>query len=82
MLNKVFDTEQAATYYNDAAVSEFYQQCWGGEDIHIGLYVTGNKTIGEASAAMTQHLIVSFRQLCMYQDLWNTMMQDRGTATP
>ena len=57
MSNEVFDTEQAAAYYDDAAVSEFYQQCWGGEDIHIGLYTTGGETVGEASAAMTQHLI-------------------------
>jgi len=57
MSNKVFDTEQAAAYYDDATVSEFYQQCWGGQDIHIGLYMTGNETVGEASAAMTQHLI-------------------------
>lgn len=57
MSNQIFDAEQAAAYYNDAAVSDFYQQCWGGEDIHIGLYATGNETVGEASAAMTQHLI-------------------------
>jgi len=59
MSNKVFDTERAAAYYDDAAVSEFYQQCWGGENIHIGLYATGNETVGEASAAMTHHLIES-----------------------
>jgi cyclopropane fatty-acyl-phospholipid synthase-like methyltransferase len=57
MSNKIFEAEQAAAYYNDATVSEFYQQCWGGEDIHIGLYATGNETVGEASTAMTQHLI-------------------------
>lgn len=57
MTNKVFDAEQAAAYYDTAAVTEFYQQFWGGEDIHIGLYASGNETIGEASAAMTQHLI-------------------------
>lgn len=57
MSNNIFDTEQAAAYYDDTAVTQFYQQCWGGEDIHIGLYATGNETIREASAAMTQHLI-------------------------
>lgn len=57
MSNKVFDTEQAAAYYDDAGVAEFYTQCWGGEDIHIGLYATGEESIGEASAAMTRHLI-------------------------
>ncbi len=57
MPNKIFDSEQAAAYYDDAAIGKFYQQCWGGEDIHIGLYPTGNETVGEASAAMTRHLI-------------------------
>ena len=57
MSSEVFDTEQAAAYYDDAGVSEFYQQCWGGEDIHIGLYATGEESVGEASAAMTRHLI-------------------------
>lgn len=57
MSNNVFNTEQAAAYYDDAGVSEFYKQCWGGEDIHIGLYATGDESIGDASAAMTRHLI-------------------------
>lgn len=57
MSTEVFNTEQAAGYYDDAAVTEFYQQYWGGEDIHIGLYSTGNESVREASAAMTQHLI-------------------------
>lgn len=57
MSNEVFNTGQAAAYYDNATVTEFYQQCWGGEDIHIGLYSTGNESVREASAAMTQHLI-------------------------
>ena len=57
MSNTVFDTEKAAEYYDDTNVSEFYEQCWGGEDIHIGLYATGRETVAEASAAMTQHLL-------------------------
>lgn len=57
MSNKVFDTGQAAAYYDDSGVSEFYRQCWGGEDIHIGLYANGDESIAEASAAMTRHLI-------------------------
>lgn len=57
MSDTVFDTAQAADYYDDAGVSEFYEQCWGGEDIHIGLYATGQETVAEASAAMTQHLL-------------------------
>ncbi len=56
MSNTVFDIEKAAEYYDDANVSDFYEQCWGGEDIHIGLYATGKETVAEASAAMTRHL--------------------------
>jgi 2-polyprenyl-3-methyl-5-hydroxy-6-metoxy-1,4-benzoquinol methylase len=57
MSNDVFDSEQAAAYYDDAAVSRFYEACWGGADIHIGRYVTGRETVAEASTAMTQYLI-------------------------
>ena len=57
MLQTIFDAEEAAAYYDDVAISEFYEQCWGGEDIHIGRYATGNETVAEASASMTQHLI-------------------------
>jgi len=46
-----------ADYYNQRSVSKFYESCWGGSDIHIGLYKTGEETIAEASAAMTQHLL-------------------------
>jgi len=53
----VFDTSRAAAYYDDEAVTAFYQRCWGGADIHIGRYVTGNETIADASAAMTRHLL-------------------------
>ena len=57
MPNVIFDADETAAYYDDAAVSEFYQQCWGGADIHIGRYVTGEETVAEASAAMTRHLL-------------------------
>jgi cyclopropane fatty-acyl-phospholipid synthase-like methyltransferase len=57
MPEKVFDSEQAAAYYDDAAVSRFYEACWGGADIHIGRYVTGRETVAEASTAMTQYLV-------------------------
>lgn len=51
------DTSPTAAYYNDQGVRTFYELCWGGSDIHIGLYDTGNETIAEASAAMTRHLL-------------------------
>ena len=55
--DKVFDSDQAAAYYDDSAVSTFYEQCWGGVDIHIGRYATGEESVAEASAAMTKYLI-------------------------
>lgn len=57
MSNPVFKPEQAAKYYDDASISTFYEHCWGGDDIHIGRYATGNETVKEASAAMTRHLL-------------------------
>lgn len=57
MANKIFDSQQAAEYYADSDVSEFYESCWGGDDIHIGLYATGEETVADASAAMTCHLL-------------------------
>jgi cyclopropane fatty-acyl-phospholipid synthase-like methyltransferase len=57
MSDKVFDSDQAAAYYDDSAVSKFYEQCWGGVDIHIGCYATGEESVAEASAAMTKYLI-------------------------
>lgn len=57
MSNDVFDSEQAAAYYDDAAVTRFYEACWGGADIHIGRYATGEETVADASAAMTKYLL-------------------------
>ncbi len=57
MANEIFDSEKAAAYYDDAAISRFYETCWGGADIHIGHYATGDETVAEASAAMTRHLL-------------------------
>ena len=57
MSKVIFDAEDAAAYYDDAAITEFYQQCWGGADIHIGRYDTGSETVAQASAGMTQYLL-------------------------
>jgi ubiquinone/menaquinone biosynthesis C-methylase UbiE len=57
MPGTVFDSGQAAAYYDDKAVSRFYEACWGGADIHIGRYVTGRETVAEVSTAVTQHLL-------------------------
>ena len=57
MPNVIFDAEKAGEYYDDTNVSAFYEQCWGGEDIHIGRYATGRESVAEASAAMTRYLV-------------------------
>ncbi len=57
MPKQIFDPAETAAYYDDAAVSKFYQQCWGGADIHIGRYASGEETVAQASAAMTRHLL-------------------------
>ncbi len=50
-------TPSAAQYYDAAATSSFYREYWGGSDIHIGLYQTGEETISYASEAMTRYLL-------------------------
>lgn len=57
MSTTIFEAEEAGAYYDDAAVSTFYEQCWGGADIHIGRYATGKETVAQASAGMTQYLL-------------------------
>lgn len=57
MASDGLDPAATAAYYNDAAVSRFYEACWGGSDIHTGLYASGEETIAEASAAMTRYLL-------------------------
>jgi sarcosine/dimethylglycine N-methyltransferase len=51
------DAGVAAAYYDDKDIFDFYRLCWGGSDIHIGRYDTGDETVAEASAAMTRHLL-------------------------
>ena len=51
------ETSAAANYYNNPVIADFYQSLWGGSDIHIGLYTTGNETVAEASRAMTMRLL-------------------------
>lgn len=47
----------SAAYYDNADVVDFYRRLWGGDDIHIGRYDSGEETVAEASAAMTRHLL-------------------------
>lgn len=48
---------EAAKYYNDANVANFYRLCWGGSDIHIGRYDTGEESVADASQSMTRHVL-------------------------
>ena len=50
-------TALAAQYYNSPVAAAFYQDYWGGADIHIGLYATGRETVADASVAMSRHLM-------------------------
>lgn len=36
-------------YYDSKDADTFYYHIWGGEDIHVGMYLSGNDSIGEAS---------------------------------
>jgi cyclopropane fatty-acyl-phospholipid synthase-like methyltransferase len=47
----------ASKYYDDADVADFYRLVWGGADIHIGRYDSGEETVAKASAAMTRYLL-------------------------
>jgi cyclopropane fatty-acyl-phospholipid synthase-like methyltransferase len=47
----------AARYYDADDTAAFYRLCWGGSDIHIGRYDTGQETVAEASTLMTCHLL-------------------------
>ncbi|MGM0586435.1 MAG: SAM-dependent methyltransferase [Pseudomonadota bacterium] len=47
----------SAAYYDGADAADFYRLCWGGSDIHIGRYETGDETVAEASEAMTRRLL-------------------------
>jgi sarcosine/dimethylglycine N-methyltransferase len=40
----------ARDYYNSGDADNFYYEIWGGEDIHIGLYVNDLEPIADASA--------------------------------
>ncbi|MCB1201866.1 MAG: class I SAM-dependent methyltransferase, partial [Leptospiraceae bacterium] len=50
-------------YYNSSDADEFYFRIWGGEDIHVGIYLTENEPIAAASRrsveTMTKQLNIS-----------------------
>jgi sarcosine/dimethylglycine N-methyltransferase len=48
--------QTARNYYNSGDADNFYSIVWGGEDIHIGLYNSGDDSIREASRRTVTHL--------------------------
>ncbi len=46
----------ARDYYNSDDADNFYSIIWGGQDIHIGLYDNGNRSIVEASHEMVKYM--------------------------
>ncbi len=54
-------TKVAEAYYDSTEADQFYLNIWGGEDIHIGLYETGNEPIFEASRATVTRMADTLR---------------------
>lgn len=48
--------ETARDYYNSEDADNFYFHVWGGEDIHIGLYESGDEPIRDASRRTIEHM--------------------------
>jgi sarcosine/dimethylglycine N-methyltransferase len=46
----------ARDYYNSLDADLFYQEVWGGEDIHVGLYESENESIAAASRRTVQRM--------------------------
>lgn len=43
------DVEVARSYYNSPDAHNFYYRIWGGEDLHLGIYESGDEEIYKAS---------------------------------
>ncbi|MHA7814786.1 MAG: methyltransferase domain-containing protein [Phycisphaerales bacterium] len=50
-------TQIARDYYNSSDADRFYEKVWGGEDIHIGIYNSGDEPIREASERTVEHML-------------------------
>ncbi|MBD0741378.1 cyclopropane-fatty-acyl-phospholipid synthase family protein [Streptomyces sp. CBMA152] len=48
--------DTARTYYNTRDVDGFYAQAWGGEDIHVGVYVDEREPVHVASGRTVERL--------------------------
>ena len=49
MTTKSATVERAEAYYDSSEADAFYQTVWGGQDIHIGIYLNDDELIAEAS---------------------------------
>lgn len=56
MANRSAAVERAEAYYDSAEADAFYQTVWGGQDIHIGLYLGDDEPIAEASRRTVERM--------------------------
>jgi len=54
MTSKSVAVETAEAYYDSVKADAFYQKIWGGEDIHIGIYLRDNESIAVASRRVVE----------------------------
>ena len=54
----------AAGYYDSTDADRFYEQVWGGEDIHIGVYESPDEPIASASERTVHSLLNLATDLC------------------
>jgi sarcosine/dimethylglycine N-methyltransferase len=47
----------AREYYNSEDADNFYSTIWGGEDIHVGLYLSDDETISDASRRTQERML-------------------------
>jgi len=50
-------TRIARDYYNSTDADLFYQEVWGGEDIHVGLYESEHEAIASASRRTVERMV-------------------------
>jgi sarcosine/dimethylglycine N-methyltransferase len=53
----------AREYYNSRDADTFYTEIWGGEDIHIGIYMTAEESIFDASRRTVARMMRSLQNI-------------------
>ena len=56
MASKSAAVERAEAYYDSAEADAFYQTIWGGQDIHIGIYLSDDEPIADASRRTVERM--------------------------